>query len=54
MRYDSLKYTCLPEEDRGFCGILVAFRRWDTEARGVDGGSGEASEDHQASLVGGM
>ena len=28
----------------------MAFRRWDTEARSVDGGSGEASEDHQASL----
>ena len=33
----------------GFCGILLAFRRWDAEARGVD--SGEAGEDHQASLV---
>ena len=32
--------------------VFLAFRRWDAEARGVD--SGEAGEDHQALLVGGM
>ena len=35
-----------------FWVFLLAFRRWDAEARGVD--SGEAGEDHQALLVGGM